>query len=223
MQGCSISCPGCLSRDTWPEDDRLLVDVGVITGWVAEVVPKSDGITISGGEPFDQPAAVREIARAARLAATDRAVDAFRPGGGEEGVAGAGSKQQRLQDAAERQRIAQARGVADRAQRRGTEGLDLAVGLDLRHDEDELEVRLLDARRPADDGWRGSTNQEFHALTPLGAQREPATWRADRRLQVTVDERQVWIVGIPRHGDLNRMEAHLAADGIELDQVSWRP
>jgi anaerobic ribonucleoside-triphosphate reductase activating protein len=186
LQGCSISCPGCLSRDTWPEDDRLLVDVGVITGWVAEVVPKSDGITISGGEPFDQPAAVREIARAARLAATDRAVDIL---------------------------VYSGRSIAE------LERDHLPVLAEI----DAVITEPFDARRPADDGWRGSTNQEFHALTPLGAQREPATWRADRRLQVTVDERQVWIVGIPRHGDLNRMEAHLAADGIELDQVSWRP
>jgi anaerobic ribonucleoside-triphosphate reductase activating protein len=186
LQGCSIGCPGCLSRDTWPQDDHLLVDVDVITAWVAQVVPLSDGLTISGGEPFDQPEAVQQLARAARLAAPDRPIDVL---------------------------VYSGRSIADLERDHAPVLADL----------DAVITEPFDARSPADDGWRGSTNQEFHARTPLGAQRGPSAWRDDRRLQVTVDETQVWIIGIPRHGDLNRMEAQLATDGIELDQVSWRP
>ena len=54
LQGCSIRCSGCMSRDTWEfsdESHRVEVLLERVTPWLAE----ADGITISGGEPFDQP------------------------------------------------------------------------------------------------------------------------------------------------------------------------
>jgi anaerobic ribonucleoside-triphosphate reductase activating protein len=53
FQGCSIRCPGCISVDTWPHDTGLTTVEGVLDAlclWLAS----ADGITISGGEPFDQ-------------------------------------------------------------------------------------------------------------------------------------------------------------------------
>jgi len=53
FQGCSIRCPGCISADTWGPGKRR---VGIaqlleqLTPWLAE----AEGITLSGGEPFDQ-------------------------------------------------------------------------------------------------------------------------------------------------------------------------
>lgn len=54
FQGCSIRCPGCISLDTW---DRKPADTEVVdvVRTVGEWLPECDGITISGGEPFDQP------------------------------------------------------------------------------------------------------------------------------------------------------------------------
>jgi len=61
VQGCSIRCQGCISRDTWKfqssggiEIEKL---VNEISGWLAQ----ADGVTISGGEPFDQPGALAEL------------------------------------------------------------------------------------------------------------------------------------------------------------------
>jgi anaerobic ribonucleoside-triphosphate reductase activating protein len=57
FQGCSIRCPGCISADTWATDkgkttlERLLEQIG---SWLSQ----ADGITVSGGEPFDQPDAL---------------------------------------------------------------------------------------------------------------------------------------------------------------------
>lgn len=53
FQGCSIRCPGCISVDTWRAEQgdvtaRELVDS--VEPWLSEC----DGVTISGGEPFDQ-------------------------------------------------------------------------------------------------------------------------------------------------------------------------
>jgi anaerobic ribonucleoside-triphosphate reductase activating protein len=60
FQGCSIRCPGCISMDTWTRD-RGWTDVDEVVEGVSPWLPMADGITISGGEPFDQPAALAEL------------------------------------------------------------------------------------------------------------------------------------------------------------------
>lgn len=62
LQGCGIACPGCVSRDTWSREDHHYVDVETILEWCrghTEVCP--DGVTISGGEPFEQPEALNAL------------------------------------------------------------------------------------------------------------------------------------------------------------------
>lgn len=53
FQGCSIRCSGCISADTWGPG-RTVVDVASLLEQVAPWLAQADGITISGGEPFDQ-------------------------------------------------------------------------------------------------------------------------------------------------------------------------
>ena len=66
-QGCSIHCPGCVSRDTWDAEPRHRIALDELlagcAGWLAE----ADGVTISGGEPFDQPDALRELLKLLRV------------------------------------------------------------------------------------------------------------------------------------------------------------
>lgn len=60
FQGCSIRCPGCISADTWgPGHRRLSLEqlLEQIPPWLHE----AEGITISGGEPFDQFDALRSL------------------------------------------------------------------------------------------------------------------------------------------------------------------
>ncbi|MBT2339954.1 MULTISPECIES: 4Fe-4S single cluster domain-containing protein [Pseudomonas] len=60
FQGCSIRCPGCISADTWgPGHRRLSLEqlLEQITPWLRQ----AEGITISGGEPFDQLDALRAL------------------------------------------------------------------------------------------------------------------------------------------------------------------
>jgi len=57
FQGCSIRCPGCVSMDTWavrPAD----VTVESLLAGLGGVAAKADGLTVTGGEPFDQPDAL---------------------------------------------------------------------------------------------------------------------------------------------------------------------
>lgn len=57
FQGCSIRCPGCISADTWAVGKgRTTVDDVVVA--LREWLPIAEGITVSGGEPFDQPVAL---------------------------------------------------------------------------------------------------------------------------------------------------------------------
>lgn len=66
FQGCSLRCKGCLSPDTWQvKDNNITVEqlLDQITQWL----PLADGITISGGEPFEQPEALSALVRGIKL------------------------------------------------------------------------------------------------------------------------------------------------------------
>lgn len=72
FQGCSIGCAGCVSQDTWAADGGKAIAIDRLIRWCREVSDDApDGITISGGEPFEQPAA---------LGALLEALDAWRTG-----------------------------------------------------------------------------------------------------------------------------------------------
>ena len=66
-QGCPRRCPGCHNAQTWPFEggfeaapQRLLEEM--------QKDPLVTGLTLSGGEPFGQPAAMAELARLAHEA-----------------------------------------------------------------------------------------------------------------------------------------------------------
>jgi anaerobic ribonucleoside-triphosphate reductase activating protein len=62
VQGCSIGCRGCLSRDTWESRPEAGTEVAAVLEWVSELpAAEVEGVTISGGEPFDQPEGLREL------------------------------------------------------------------------------------------------------------------------------------------------------------------
>jgi anaerobic ribonucleoside-triphosphate reductase activating protein len=62
MQGCSLGCKGCISRDTWDQDPGRELPVESLLAWCAEVARGGlEGVTISGGEPFDQPQALKAL------------------------------------------------------------------------------------------------------------------------------------------------------------------
>lgn len=54
FQGCSIHCPGCISADTWSTGHGHTT-LAALLERLADYLPHADGITISGGEPFEQP------------------------------------------------------------------------------------------------------------------------------------------------------------------------
>lgn len=78
LQGCSLSCPGCCSQDTWDQDGGAAIDVAELLGWCRDSSGGDlDGVTISGGEPFEQADALAELLSGLRTWAQrlDREVD----------------------------------------------------------------------------------------------------------------------------------------------------
>lgn len=53
FQGCSLHCEGCISVDTWATA-KTLIPIEQLMMKLSSYLPLIDGITISGGEPFDQ-------------------------------------------------------------------------------------------------------------------------------------------------------------------------
>lgn len=62
LQGCSIRCRGCVSLDTWALRPETTVDADMVIAWcLSHLATGADGLTVSGGEPFDQPEALTYI------------------------------------------------------------------------------------------------------------------------------------------------------------------
>lgn len=64
FQRCTIGCGGCASRDTWADDQQRHVGIDEVLRWL-DGLPQVDGVTLTGGEPSQQPdglvALVRQI------------------------------------------------------------------------------------------------------------------------------------------------------------------
>lgn len=64
-QGCHRGCPGCHNPDTHDPNGGTLEDTDRILGLLREN-PLLDGLTLTGGEPFEQAAACLELAQGAK-------------------------------------------------------------------------------------------------------------------------------------------------------------
>lgn len=185
FQGCSIGCSGCMSQDTWDPTLGEAIDTGELCDLVlaARVDEGLDGVTISGGEPFQQAGALRALCAELRRRWSE--VDILVYSGYSIG----------------------------RLQRLHADVLELL---------DAVVAEPFVASRPTDLPWRGSANQELTRLSHRARDRYvEATSVQQPRLQVTVDEEGLWIAGIPRRGDLDRMREDLQRKGLELEEVSW--
>jgi len=67
VQGCTLACPDCFNPSTHDINDEVeTVSVQELLDWV--ISNGVDGLTISGGEPFQQSEGVLELSRLVRLA-----------------------------------------------------------------------------------------------------------------------------------------------------------
>ena len=65
VQGCTIGCRGCYSASTHLHEASSLHPPSEIADWL-QSIPDIEGVTFSGGEPFEQAAAVLETINSIR-------------------------------------------------------------------------------------------------------------------------------------------------------------
>lgn len=61
FQGCSLACPGCFNPATHPDAAREVVPVDDLVDRIAGEADAIEGVTVSGGEPFEQPEALAAL------------------------------------------------------------------------------------------------------------------------------------------------------------------
>ncbi len=61
MSGCSIRCPGCYVPETHELNSGTLIPIDSIVAEIEAKRSEHDGVTILGGEPFDQPHALSDL------------------------------------------------------------------------------------------------------------------------------------------------------------------
>jgi anaerobic ribonucleoside-triphosphate reductase activating protein len=65
VQGCTLGCPGCFNPETHPEQAGFSLSVEQLVEKVIQITG-IEGITISGGEPFQQTPALAEFLKAVK-------------------------------------------------------------------------------------------------------------------------------------------------------------
>jgi anaerobic ribonucleoside-triphosphate reductase activating protein len=204
LQGCSIACKGCISQDTWAADPGRLMALPELLNWCRSVSGgQLDGITLSGGEPFDQPQALAALLNGL-LAWRKQAQLDF------DILCYSGYPYAKLQ----------------RLHPRLLEKLDALIPepyvAQLANQTTDPQTGPTDSTQR----WRGSANQPLILLserarqryTPLLAQEEGRA----KRIQMMQDGQKIWYVGIPAKGDMAALEAACQAQGVVFSQVSWR-
>ena len=73
FQGCSLACPGCFNVHTWTRDPNKRVPIEDVVGDVGGY----EGITISGGEPFEQFDGLMELVEGLRDGRPNRGIIVF--------------------------------------------------------------------------------------------------------------------------------------------------
>lgn len=193
LQGCSIRCKGCVSQDTWERDRGREMTVARLLTWCRETTGGSfDGVTISGGEPFDQPAA---------LAALLDALAHWRQAAGLDFdiLCYSGYPLATLQKRHAR----------------------LLARLDALIPEPYVDALPL-TRLWRGSANQTLVALSQHGRERYAAYADTPADGAGKRMQVGVEDGRVWCVGIPGRGDMADLEALCRERGVSFAEVSWR-
>lgn len=66
FQGCPLACSGCQNTQLWPAEGGKVADHHELAAALVELAGPAGNITISGGEPFSQPAGLAFLVRQLR-------------------------------------------------------------------------------------------------------------------------------------------------------------
>jgi anaerobic ribonucleoside-triphosphate reductase activating protein len=193
VQGCSIGCKGCVSKDTWARDPGREMTVAQLLAWCRQITGGHfDGITISGGEPFDQPKALAALLDGLIHWRASVAFDF-------DILCYSGYPLARLQKT----------------------HAQLLRKLDALIPEPYIENKPIthlwrgssnQSLIPISDRGRS----RFADFVDAAAD------NSSKQIQTMVDGNRVWYVGIPARGDMVALEKTCQERGLEFKQVSWR-
>ena len=193
VQGCSIGCKGCVSMDTWSTDPGKKVAIDDLLAWCKQVGAAGfDGVTISGGEPFDQAPALAVLLQGLRewwrTAALDFDILCY-----------SGYPLKTLQN-----KHAPILAL-----------LDAVIPEPFIDSQEPVSVWRGSANQslvPLSD--LGHRRFDAYVSKPLAD--------TDKKMQVAVEHGKIWMIGIPARGDMEKVEALCSSRGLSLQDVSWR-
>ncbi|KJF24929.1 MULTISPECIES: 4Fe-4S single cluster domain-containing protein [Rhodococcus] len=191
VQGCTVHCRGCVSRDTWPADEAMRVEIDSVLDWLREL-DDVDGITVSGGEPTDQPDALRILLNGIEMWRATRAndVDVLLYSG-------------RTTD-----ELAQSLPWLSKA-------VDVVVSGPY------IRELASDSALRGSSNQVVEVCSKLGAMRYPAESREETYADQRREIGVHVDEHTIWMVGIPLQNDMTRLRGALADRGVTLDRTSW--
>lgn len=195
LQGCPLACAGCMSLDTWDPRGGTGVPIDTLVDeWRAAIDAGAAGVTISGGEPLAQAAALNvllvEIQKVRREAGA-------RTGAEYDILLYTGFEPDELD--AEQRRAAGRADVLVSGRYRAAEPTDLIWRGSANQ---RLHLQTALGRR------------RYSASVDLAPEHPP--------IQVRAEPDGFWVVGVPRRGTLSVLERQLRRGGVAVDAVSWR-
>lgn len=193
LQGCTIRCRGCVSQDTWERDAARAMKVADLLDWCRKTAKDGlDGVTISGGEPFDQAQGLATLLKGLRRWRRQAGMDF-------DLLCYSGYPLATLQ-----QRHAELLGLLDAViPEPYADGLPL--GNVWRGSANQALVPLSELGR-----------QRYAAYL------DAPSASLGKRMQLAVEGQRIWLIGIPERDEMAQLEALCRSRGLTLDQVSWR-
>jgi anaerobic ribonucleoside-triphosphate reductase activating protein len=193
LQGCTIRCQGCVSQDTWPADPARAMPVLALIDWCKSIsANRLDGITISGGEPFDQPRALAALLAGLAAWRTAAKLDFD--------ILGYSGYPLQTLEKRHGKLLARLDAVIPEPYRDGR-----PLGGLWRGSDNQTLVPLSP---------RGEACYRHYVETP--------TADTEKRMQIAVENGKLWFIGIPQRGDMAALEMLCRSRGLELKAVSWR-
>jgi anaerobic ribonucleoside-triphosphate reductase activating protein len=193
LQGCSIRCKGCVSRDTWPADPARALPVEALLDWCRKVAADGlDGVTISGGEPFDQPKPLAALLDGLAAWRTRARADFD--------ILCYSGYPLKMLEKKHAQLLAKLDALIPEP---------YADGRPLGHAWRGSDNQTLVPLSP-----RGTARYAAYADAPQPAE--------GKRMQVAVEGGRLWFIGIPHRGDMAALETLCRARGLNFSGASWR-
>lgn len=193
LQGCSIGCKGCVSTDTWTPDPRRAMAVADLLAWCKRTAGNElDGITLSGGEPFDQPGPLNALLQ--------------------------GLHNWRKQSGVDFDILCYSGYPLKTLQQKHAALLELLDAIIPEPYADGLPLGKL-WRGSANQSLVPLSPRGTERFAPF---MDESVAAHGKQMQVAVEGGRIWMIGIPERGDMARLEELCLSRGLSLDQVSWR-